>query len=1014
MVTPTPTGATAPEIVAPDTIAPAELAPDLVGLEQLYPEQRAAATHGEGPLMIVAGAGTGKTQVVTHRIAWLISQKQARPEQILALTFTDKAAAEMESRVDLLVPYGLVGATLSTFNAFCDRLVREHAVELGLTSRLRVESQAEILVFLRERLFELGLERYLPLGQPDAHLKSLTSLFDRARNEDVSPQAYLAFAQKLGAEAGKDPEKLDRAAAELEKAGAYAKYEALLMSAGRLDFGSQIRLALQLLRERAHVRREVQERWRWILVDEFQDTNHVQFELVRLLAGERRNLTVVGDDDQSIYRFRGAKIENLLEFLDVYPDAKQILLTRNHRSGQRILDDAHRLIRFNDPWRLESQRGWDKRLLAERRDPAQGETLQGTVEHKLFASGRDESEWVADDIARSLESGAARARDFAILARAHGSLDPFALALQARGVRFRRVGTRGLYARSEVLLCLNTLRSIADPDGGAVHQVLGDPLFGADAVDLARIGHRAKRTNRGMLRLAVAACAAGAAGDTACTPATRDAVTRFAALHAKLCDSAVRRPTSEVLYQFVTESGLLTSLTAEESAESLERVQNLNKLFGIVSRVGPLLKQDRVPAFIEHLDLLIEMGDDPAAAEIETDDDAVSLLTAHGAKGLEYPVVFMVHLVEQRFPPYRRGEDMEFPAELKPASRVDAPAADPASSDEHYREERRLFYVGMTRARDRLVLTNAADYGGKRAHKLSRFVSEALNLPAPPKGARATTALQSIARYAPVAEPAPAPMAPIPETTPLTLSHAQIDDWLTCPLKYLFAHVAHVPLAGDPSFMYGNAIHHAIKIWHQHRIKGLPVHADDIVGAFDSAWSSEGFLTREHEERMQEQGRAALRNFIARDVATSVTPLAVESDFKFKVGEDIVIGRWDRIDEREGGIVLVDYKSSELDDPEKAESRAKDSLKDGQLGLYALAYREARQVMPAAVELQFVGTGVVGSAAVKDEHLERARERVREAAAGIREARYPAKPDQRNCGYCSYRMFCVHSAAKRT
>src|SRR5262245_3721969 len=557
----------------------------------------------------------------------------------------------MESRVDELVPYGLVGATIATFHAFCDRLVREHAVELGLTSRLRVESQAEILVFLRERLFELGLERYLPLGQPDAHLAALTALFDRARNADVSPERYQAFAAKLLADAGKDAEKLDRAHAEVEKARAYAKYEELLLGAGRVDFGSQLGLALRLLRERPHVRREVQDRWRWVLVDEFQDTNHVQFELVRLLAGERRNLTVVGDDDQSIYRFRGARIENILEFLDVYPDAKQVLLRRNHRSGQRILDDAHRLIRANDPWRLEPQRGWDKRLRAERIDPATRQPLTGVVEHRVFATGRDEAEWVADDIATALESGAARARDFAVLARAHQHLDAVAQALQARGVRFRRVGTRGLYSRAEILLCLNALRAVADPDGGSAHPVLGDPLFGADPVDLARFGQRAKRTHRGFTRIAVDASAGRDPAIEGVSEATRAAVGRWAALQAALCDTAVRRSTAEVLYEFVTESGLLAALTREEgSAEALERMQNLNKLFGIVTRVGPLVKQDRVPAVIEHLDLLIEMGDDPAAAEIDADEDAVSLLTAHGAKGLEFPVVFLVNLVEQRFP----------------------------------------------------------------------------------------------------------------------------------------------------------------------------------------------------------------------------------------------------------------------------------------------------------------------------------------------------------------------------
>jgi ATP-dependent DNA helicase UvrD/PcrA len=470
----------------------------------------------------------------------------------------------------------------------------------------------------------------------------------------------------------------------------------------------------------------------------------------------------------------------------------------------------------------------------------------------------------------------------------------------------------------------------------------------------------------------------------------------------------------------VIDSGFLNALTAGEgasgeagsgSAAALERVQNLNKLFTLTTRVGPLLQVDRVPAFIEHLDLLIEMGDDPAAAEIESDDDAVSLLTAHAAKGLEFPVVFMVNLVEQRFPPYRRGEGLEFPPELRPNA-VAGAAEDPQEA--HVREERRLFYVGMTRAKDRLVLAHAADYGGRRATELSRFVQEALALPATPKDVVAASALESIRRYAPVAEPAPAPIPIVRDGERLELSHAQIDDWLTCPLKYLFAHVAHVPLASDPTFMYGNAIHHAIKIWHQHRIKGLPIDVADVLAAFESAWSSEGFLTREHEERRLEEGREALRRFVERDAASREKPLAVETEFRFQVDGNVVSGRWDRIDERDGGIVLVDYKSSSVEEPEKAEARARDSLRDGQLGLYALAYRETRQVMPASAELRFVGSGVTGAAEVEPEHLERARARVREAAAGVRAGRFPAKPDQRNCGYCAYRLFCQFSAARRT
>jgi len=967
-------------------------------LEGLNPEQREAVTHGEGPLLIVAGAGTGKTQVVTRRIAWLIATKRARPEEILGLTFTDKAAAEMEARVDVLVPYGFVGATISTFHAFCDRLVRERAVELGLTSQLRVETPAEILVFLRERLFELGLERFLPLGNPDQHLRSLVALFDRARDEDVSPDQYRAFAERLAAGAGEDPMARDRAAAEAEKAGAFAAYQRLLLEHGRVDFGFQISLALRLLRERPWVRREVQDRFRYVLVDEFQDTNHVQFELVKLLAareGAPRNLTVVGDDDQSIYRFRGAKVENLLGFLDAFPGAKVLVLRRNYRSGQRILDDAHRLIRENDPARLEATLGYDKRLSAER-------GVEGDVEHRAFATGADEAENVAAEIAAALAAGRCEPREIAVLTRAHTSLDPFAAALRARGVRFRRVGMRGLYARPEVHLCLNVLRSLADPDEGApVHFALGDPLFGADAVDLARLAARARRHHRSLLALATQAAASA---DGGLAESTREAVLRFGELHRRLAASALRRPTSEVLYEFVTESGLLGRLAADDSPEAVERVQNLNKLFGIVSRVGPLLRQDRVDAFIGHLDLLIEMGDDPAAAVIESDENAVQLLTAHNAKGLEFATVYLAHLVEGRFPRYRQGEPMPLPPELR-RGRVDA-------EEDHYREERRLFYVGMTRARDRLVLTYAADYGGRKVYKPSRFVVEALALPAPPKGARGASALESIARYAPPAEPPAPEAAPVPADEPLTISHGQIDDYLTCPLKYRYAHVAQVPLGSNPVAMYGIAVHHAIRVYHQHRMRRLPIRVEEVIAAFEGAWSSEGFYSREHEEKRLEEGRETLRRFVAREDARRELPLAIERDFRFKLGPDLVVGRWDRIDERPEGIVLVDYKTSEVVDPEKADERAARSLADDQLGLYALAYREMYAVRPALVELQYVGSGLTGRARVEERHLERACARAMQAAAGIRGGAFPPRPDPRNCAYCPYARFCVHSAAR--
>ncbi|MEK7205901.1 MAG: UvrD-helicase domain-containing protein, partial [candidate division NC10 bacterium] len=312
-------------------------------LEGLTPDQEAAVTHGEGPLLIVAGAGTGKTTVITRRIAYLVAAKRARPSEILALTFTDKAAEEMEGRVDLLVPYGFADMWISTFHAFGDRVLRDEGLALGLTTDFRVLSRPEQVVFLREHLFELPLSHFRPLGDPIRHLQALVTLFSRAKDEAVMPEEYLAFAAELLDRAKASPEDAalrEEAAQQGELAACYAAYQRLLAERGMMDFGDQVLLSLRLFREHPLLLQKYRERFRYILVDEFQDTNHAQWELVKLLAGPAGNVTVVGDDDQSIYRFRGAAISNILEFTSVYSETPRIVLRQNFRSGQAILDAA--------------------------------------------------------------------------------------------------------------------------------------------------------------------------------------------------------------------------------------------------------------------------------------------------------------------------------------------------------------------------------------------------------------------------------------------------------------------------------------------------------------------------------------------------------------------------------------------------------------------------------------------------------------------------------------------------
>src|SRR5713226_5783201 len=359
-------------------------------LKGLTKAQAEAVTHGAGPLLIIAGAGTGKTTVITRRIAHLIATRQARPSEVLALTFTDKAAAEMEERVDQLVPYGYADVQILTFHAFGDRLIKENALELGLTPDFRLLLRAEQVIFLRDHLFEFPLRHFRPLGDPTRHVQAMITLFSRLKDEDVGADEYLAHAEGLLAGAGDDAARME-AEQHVELARTYAQYQTLMARLGQIDFGDQIVEVLRLFRTRPHVLRRCQERYRYILVDEFQDTNYAQFEVVKFLAAKHRNVTVVGDDDQAIFRFRGASMSNILDFDRTYPDAKKVVLQENRRSPQAVLDAAYRLIQHNNPDRLEVAQKIDKRLIS---TVGKGEA----PEHLAFDTVSTESDQVAEMI----------------------------------------------------------------------------------------------------------------------------------------------------------------------------------------------------------------------------------------------------------------------------------------------------------------------------------------------------------------------------------------------------------------------------------------------------------------------------------------------------------------------------------------------------------------------------------------------------------------------------------------
>jgi ATP-dependent DNA helicase UvrD/PcrA len=1041
------------DVVAPE--APTGAHPGVTELlAGLNPEQTRAVTHGEGPLLVVAGAGTGKTEVITRRIAWLVATRRAKPSEILALTFTDKAAEEMQLRVDQLVPYGYVDTAISTFHAFGDRLIREFAFELGLVPDMRVLSRAEVVVFLRERLFELGLEVYRPLGDPTRFLGALATLFARCRDEDVSQDRYLAYAARLAGTADEleaavaaapDAGAADRdgataareeASRQAELAQAFGRYTGLLRQHGAIDFGDQVSLALGLLRDVASVRAKVQARYRYILVDEFQDTNRAQSEIVALLAERHRNVTVVGDDDQSIYRFRGAAISNILQFRDRYRGARTVVLRRNYRSLSPILDASHRLVRFNDPDRLEVKVGISKRLVPERAVAA-----PAPVRHLAFASPGEEADWIGGEIERRIAAGA-RPLDHAVLVRANADADPILRSLTMAGIPWRFSGSSGLYGRPEVRLLLSVLRAVADPGSSVdVYAIAASDDYRVPPDDLGQVMAAARRRHRGTFE--VLEELERQPGSLAVSGAGRAALARLLGDLRRLGELAHRRPAGEVLLAFLRDSGWLGRLVGTDSVAAEQALTNIARFFDVVRAQSAILADDRAVFLAPHLATLVESGDDPPTGDPDPDVDAVAVMTVHKAKGLEFPVVFLPGLVADRFPARARRDPLALPVEL-----VDEVLPE---GDVHLQEERRLFYVAMTRARDELILTHASAATAGAARRISPFVLEALDLPSTAVSGQGRGAVRTAVERIVAAEGQAA--APEPERRPvegpLTLSHSAIDDYLTCPARYRFSHVLRVPTAPHHALVYGSALHKAVQEFHRAQARGRTMDEAELLAVFDAAWTNEGFVSRDHETARLEAGRDALRRFRASQLEPgTVVPAWVEREFSFSLAGDRIRGRFDRVDIVAVGpddagsdasgevaatrpeppavlradvleptldllgrelVVITDYKSSDVRDPVKARQRARDSL---QLQIYAMAYEAMTGRLPDAVQLHFLDSGLVGRADVDPKRLEKARQKIATTAAGIRARAFDATPSTMACTYCPFRDVCPSSAAR--
>jgi len=1327
-------------------------------LKGVNKEQEEAITYKEGPLLIIAGAGTGKTTVISRRIAWLVCSGIAKMDEILALTFTDKAAGEMTERVDILLPYGYTDVWISTFHAFGDRILRESALELGLNPDFQVLTKPEAAIFFREHLFEFPLKIYRPLSNPTRFIDTILDLFSRLRDEDISPKEYVEYANKLDKKAKeeKDNAKIEEARKHLEVALTYEKYTELLDKEGKVDFANQFYLALKILRSHPSILKRYQEQFKYILVDEFQDTNFAQFQLLKLLAAGHKNISVVSDDDQClpsntlidtmkgrkkikdikcgdiimtavgkghmgtsevkkvfcnrkrarfltfitetghkvtvtsnhkmfcfvpvawshekdlfyvylmwrqdlgwrlgitdnlavrlkversadkiiglrafkteqeaqffesllafkygiptvcfmkrkglritddllkklyheldteervqklardldidlgfhhycldavtrdnkarikinlnicyrrhiskgsknkilaspsiihlvsletsdkktidkfknahipfkkskkgvriafysadlkkaedfanylqeitggileykftagklktkhlpalvmpasnvlvghylpirsgnsiiydrireikqeiktkytydleidrthnfiaegvvvhncIFRFRGAAYSNILNFIKEYPKAKQISLIQNYRSTQVILDTAYTLIQNNNPERFEIKAGINKKL--------KGVSPKGKqVQHLHFDTVSSEADAVAEIIEKKVEEKECEYGDFAILVRSNNDADPFLRSLNMKGIPWRFSGNQGLYSREEVRMCIAFLRVINNlNDSINLYYLASSDIYKIPLDDLSFCMHYAKRTNyslyyvfRSIENIKELECVSDKA---------RKIIRELIKDIEGYLEYSRISTTGRLLYKFLTESNYLKKLVKEESLESEEKIKNLAKFFDMVKKFELVAREDRLVYFINHLDMLIQAGDDPATAEADLDESAVNVLTLHKAKGLEFPVVFLVSLVKGKFPWPKRGQSISFPEEL---IKDIIPAG-----DFHIQEERRLFYVGMTRAKKELYLTSAMDYGTSRLREISPFVFEALGISKESIKAIKADAKQEIERFAPVKESVKQRKKRIPKEEILELSAYKIDDYLTCPLKYKYVHILRIPIMQHHTVLYGSAMHEAVENYYKCKMRKEKVSQEQLISWFEEALTPHGFVTMEHFNERLEHGKEMLKKFYEREEKLSIIPDSIEKEFSFMIGNNRMKGRWDRIDKEKDGAVIVDFKSSQVDSQKEADKKTKDNA---QLSIYALAYRETSGVLPKRVELYFIESGIIGRAEKDEDDFEKLYSKIEEVSAGIRKQDFKARPNYMACSNCAFNQICPHTQYK--
>ena len=1319
-------------------------------MQKLNSRQKEAVTHESGPLLIVAGAGTGKTTVLINRLAHLVLDKGLSTEEILLLTFTEKSAGELEARADTLLPYGYVDLWIHTFHGFCERILREHALDIGLAADFKLLSSTEQWILIKKNLSRFNLDYYKPLGNPTKFISELLRHFSRLKDEDVSAIDYLETAAKSLEEDELEVKRLK------ELAGAYQTYNELLLENNFLDFGDLIVFTLKLFRTRPNILSAYQKQFKHIMVDEFQDTNWAQYELVKMLALPGNNLTVVGDDDQclpgdalittrgrskrikdikigdevatavgkgylsyspvehvnktkkkcklitfklksgkkitvtdnhklfaftprisskkyyyvylmfkqelgwrmgmtndlatrlrlergadsitpvgcydsleearfnevllslkygiptscfqerdgimdkkvwseklyqvlkvddgvrllsqdknldlnhppyilqavkrgsksriviglemccrnnrskydkngfldhpqiqhslyletsdvkviaklkklnlsvtaakkgkrvritstdlaylgavakkiqqevggfvevkmniatnkekylkalvipaknifpgmslpivsdkglvyeeithrtekektetvydlevsrthnfiadgiavhnSIYKFRGASISNIMQFKDDYKQAKELVLVDNYRSRQEILDYSYEFIKHNNPNRLEEKLHIDKQL----KSGANFESKEtAAVRYLQFNRGEEEVSFVASQIADLYEQKKGEWLDFAILVRANDTADAYVKELTRLGIPNQFVSLKGLYFKEIILDCLAYLRLLDNyHESSALFRVLNMAAFKVSHLDIITINKFAKHKVWSLFEALKNISAIPNISETGRT--NIDKLLELLDKHSKLV--ADSEP-SKIFLRFAYDSGLVASYDFDRDQEIFSY---LNQFYQKIKKFEDTLPASRLNDFMQLMDLELEAGEVGALRLDFSDNDTVKIMTVHAAKGLEFKYVFLVNIVDKKFPTISRSEKISIPDNLVKEKIT-------GGKDAHIEEERRLFYVAITRAKEELFITGAKDYGGAREKKPSPFISE-MKLDIFEVGADQdfSNKLELIRDLERLDQKEPERLEKL--VLPDKFSFSQLAAFSTCPLQYKFAFVLKIPAPTDKaSLIFGRVLHNVLHDFLeplesagsvQDSLFNKPKTAlteEKLLELYEERWQADGYGSKEEREKYYQKGQKILKTFWT-NLKTDGLPeiIFLEKSFTFKVGDGIIKGAIDRVDKLpDGTLEIIDYKTG--NPKEKLEYADK-----RQLILYKIFLEEFLKIKVSKLSYYYLEGTYKTSFEAKEKDVEKLRQEVLDEITEIKKGNFPPNPSEL-CKYCDFRDIC--------